>query len=140
MLGDVTRNAVIGKVHRLGLSGRGAPHRERRSRPSTPRRSVSAVLRRASAPSEIVPVQTENMQVAVDPVPAENVPHRPHGNPASIFTLTDSTCHWPIGDPGTEDFHFCGLPAVPGTPYCEACARIAYQPTQKSRDRRRAAG
>ena len=138
MLGEVTRNAVIGKVHRLGLSGRGAPHRERRSRPSAPRRAPS-VIRRQAGPSELIPVNAVTQTLVVEAAPQPVAPPRPMGKPATIFTLTDSTCHWPVGDPGSEEFYFCGQPTVPGLPYCEDCARLAYQPAQKRSDRKRVA-
>ena len=56
---------------------------------------------------------------------------------ASILTLSDTTCKWPIGDPATDDFWFCGLPSLPGKPYCEAHVGVAFQPMSARRDRRR---
>ena len=55
----------------------------------------------------------------------------------SLMELTERTCKWPIGDPATEEFWFCGLPAVAGKPYCEAHVSVAFQPMQSRRDRRR---
>ncbi|HCY98957.1 MAG TPA: GcrA cell cycle regulator, partial [Rhodobacter sp.] len=55
----------------------------------------------------------------------------------SLMELTERTCKWPIGDPATEDFWFCGLPSVPGKPYCEAHVGVAFQPMSARRDRRR---
>jgi GcrA cell cycle regulator len=56
----------------------------------------------------------------------------------TILELNESTCHWPVGDPGTADFYFCGGKAVTGQPYCAFHCRIAYQPVQdRRRDRRR---
>jgi GcrA cell cycle regulator len=57
---------------------------------------------------------------------------------ASILTLTDTTCKWPIGEPGTDDFHFCGHSPRGGSPYCEYHSRVAYQTVD--RRQRRAAG
>ena len=54
-----------------------------------------------------------------------------------LMELTERTCKWPIGDPATEDFWFCGLPVQQGKPYCEAHVGVAFQPMSSRRDRRR---
>src|SRR5688500_1440451 len=105
-LGGVTRNAVIGKVHRLGLSGRGQPttsiKRQRRAHPPAMRRTRQAVTIGSLA------LQT-NVEALSEPVfqPKRNVVV-PISKRLSILALTEHTCKWPIGDPGGEDFHFCG--------------------------------
>ncbi|MDI4667129.1 GcrA family cell cycle regulator, partial [Xanthobacter autotrophicus] len=69
------------------------------------------------------------------PAPADNVV--PMAQRCTIMNLTESTCRWPIGEPGKENFHFCGARSNPGTPYCTTHARMAYQPVQdRRRDRR----
>lgn len=55
----------------------------------------------------------------------------------SVMELTERTCKWPVGDPATEDFWFCGLTAQAGKPYCEAHVGVAFQPMSTRRDRRR---
>ena len=55
----------------------------------------------------------------------------------SLMELTERTCKWPIGDPATEKFWFCGLPSTAGKPYCEAHVGVAFQPMSARRDRRR---
>ena len=121
-LGDVTRNAVIGKVHRLGLSGRGSPARSERPRAVT-------VPKLTAKPVFIKPVIVE------EPVVLEN------GEFATVMTLKEHMCKWPIGDPAKPDFRFCGRGSTNGTPYCEAHARMAYQPVERRRNKqRRAAG
>ena len=55
----------------------------------------------------------------------------------SLLELTERTCKWPVGDPATEDFWFCGLPSQAGKPYCEAHVGVAFQPMSQRRDRRR---
>jgi len=135
-LGGVTRNAVIGKVHRLGLSGRAKPAGSSTPRPRRPR--VSGMSRsgrlltsganalkayHAPAPRRLLP-------------PIENIVV-PISLRASLLTLTDAMCKWPTGDPTTEDFHFCGHKAREGSPYCEYHSRVAYQPVgDRRRDRR----
>ncbi len=56
---------------------------------------------------------------------------------ASILTLKEPMCRWPIGDPGEPDFHFCGRKKFGSLPYCEHHARMAYQPVQLRRRERR---
>jgi GcrA cell cycle regulator len=197
-LGGVTRNAVIGKVHRLGLSNRGGAEGEDEAAPvaapePAPRRAPEPVAdsvpgaadpgrANGAPPSAPQPAPQPASQpapaaaapqpapAAVQPQPANNppVPLRkpvvPAGQPLppqpslneispealasvrevekrarriSLMELTERTCKWPIGDPATEDFWFCGLPSVPGKPYCEAHVGVAFQPMSARRDRRR---
>ena len=116
-LGGVTRNAVIGKVHRLGLAGRATPARVDRPRlPSAPRVSM-----RAHHVPE--PPVVEEAPITLD-----------DGSHATVLTINDRMCRWPIGDPSENEFHFCGRKPKGGSPYCEAHARKAYQPQQTRRD------
>ncbi len=138
-LGGVTRNAVIGKIHRLGLSGRATTNRAPRARPATPR-AASPRPQQSAAPR---PVEAKASPATVEPeleiqLPIEIEP----GKLATVLTLTEQTCKWPIGDPGTAGFHFCGHKADASMPYCAAHARLAYQPVQSRRrtDRGRAKG
>lgn len=180
-LGGVTRNAVIGKVHRLGLSNRTeepeaaapapapAPEPVAREKPAAPRavpQPAAAPLRTEPAP-EPVAVQPEpepepSTQPAFVPVPrrpivpaGQPLPPQPSANEISpealasvrevekrakkltLMELTERTCKWPIGDPATDKFWFCGLPSVAGKPYCEAHVGVAFQPMSSRRDRRR---
>ena len=57
------------------------------------------------------------------------------GQRVTIMMLTEQTCRWPIGDPGSEGFTFCGRRSDTGVPYCTTHARIAYQPAERRRDR-----
>ncbi len=100
ILGDeITRNAVIGKAHRLGLSGRPSP-----------------IRKKPAAEAEVA-------------------------SGATILSLTDRMCKWPIGDPREPGFHFCGRPSVAGLPYCQEHAALAYQsPNAKRREGDAAAG
>lgn len=123
VLGEgITRNAVIGKVHRLGLAGRATAARVDRLRlPSTPR--LAPRLREPEPPVlEEEPLKLED------------------GSLVGVLAISDRMCRWPIGDPGAEEFHFCGRSPKSGSPYCEAHARKAYQPHQLRRDRHRMAG
>ena len=115
-MGGVTRNAVIGKVHRLGLSGRAVTTRSERPR------YTSHARPRPSRPALPEPV------VIDEPEPAP-------GEFSTVLSLNDRICKWPIGNPGEPGFRFCGHKAVDGTPYCADHARKAYQPSQPKRDR-----
>jgi GcrA cell cycle regulator len=139
-LGTVTRNAVIGKVHRLGLAGRATTTRVKPVR--APARVVPGNTKRPQARTRAVPVPVSTAPEAVfepvyEPLPAEREevyipPHERKG----VLELLESHCRWPIGDPQMHDFHFCGHPKVPGLPYCEAHAKRAYQPDlPRRRDR-----
>jgi len=102
----ITRNAVIGKAHRLGLKARPSPVRVDGSKSKA---AAGAKARRGKAKKK---------------------------KTIGLLDLTERMCKWPIGHPGEADFHFCGAEAVPGTPYCQAHCQEAYQTPQSRRDRR----
>ena len=182
-LGGVTRNAVIGKVHRLGLSNRAGPT----PTPATPAAAGAATKPEAKAkptpkPAEAKarpaakpaprPVEDDVVEVDEDEdtdtrpatvphtrkaiIPAgQPLPPQPSANEISpealakvseiekkarrltLMELTERTCKWPVGDPATDNFWFCGLPTQPGKPYCEAHVGVAFQPMSSRRDRKR---
>jgi GcrA cell cycle regulator len=134
-LGGITRNAVIGKVHRLGLSGRAKSPSSGAARPRKPR-SAAHMLRvsRASMRGNTALAHAYDLDMEPEPAPVDNV--IPMGQRRSLLELTEETCRWPIGDPGTADFFFCGGSAVTSLPYCAYHSRIAYQPANVRRDRR----
>ncbi|CAM3261338.1 GcrA cell cycle regulator [Paracoccus aminovorans] len=177
-LGGVTRNAVIGKVHRLGLSNRGE---EAEAAPAEPKPAAAAPIPEPAARPEAAPEPAPQPKpaaaaaapaaepapeaAAAAPQPSFNrrtlvpsgqpLPPQPSANEISpealasvrevekrarkltLMELTERTCKWPIGDPATDKFWFCGLPSVPGKPYCEAHVGVAFQPMSSRRDRRR---
>jgi len=173
-LGGVTRNAVIGKVHRLGLSNRlgaapakPAPKEKTGARPETPvaetqaaepvteRKPADRPAAAAAAPAEDpAPAAPAASRKAIVPA-GQPLPPQPSANEISTETLasvreieksakkltlmelTERTCKWPIGDPATDDFWFCGLPVQQGKPYCEAHVSVAFQPMSARRDRKR---
>lgn len=163
-LGGVTRNAVIGKVHRLGLSNRAtgaataksepkakaaAPKPEAKPRPS-PKTEAARPIPEPSTEPKTVPHTRRQIIPAGQPLPPQ-----PSANEISpealakvnevekkakkigLMELTERTCKWPVGDPATEDFWFCGLPVQAGKPYCEAHVGVAFQPMSARRDRKR---
>lgn len=181
-LGGVTRNAVIGKVHRLGLSNRvgqngapdpapAAPPPRPAARDAVPLRPVpdeeEAEIAEIAGPAapledEVAGEESEEEPVAA-PVPlrkaiipaGQPLPPQPSLNEISpealakvnevekvarrltLMELTEKTCKWPVGDPATPNFWFCGLPVQQGKPYCEAHVGVAFQPMSARRDRRR---
>lgn len=108
-----SRNAVLGRVHRMGLLDR--PAVAARSRTPRPRPCVP-VPPRAQALAPFAPVLEEDPLTLAD------------GGHVTILNISDRMCRWPIGDPSKTDFHFCGHSPKTDSPYCEAHARKAYQP------------
>lgn len=119
-LGNVTRNAVIGKVHRLGLAARsGAPRIGRPRLPMAPRLRAPASCKPTVAVVEQDPFKFED------------------GSFATMRTVGKTMCRWPIGDPAVGEFHLCGCNAKAGSPYCEAHALRAHQPRRKANSTRK---
>ena len=135
-LGGITRNAVIGKVHRLGLSGRAksasaAASHQRKAHSSS---SYALCMSRASIRGNTALAHVYDYDAKATPEPVENI--IPIGQRRSLMELTGQTCHWPIGDPGSSDFIFCGGNTVAGLPYCAYHCRIAYRPAAGRRRER----
>jgi GcrA cell cycle regulator len=135
-LGGITRNAVIGKVHRLGLSGRAKSPSSAAPRPRKPR-APSQILRvsRPALRGNTALAPMYELDIEPEPELAENI--IPLGQRCSILELSEDKCHWPIGDPGTPDFFFCGGKTIEGLPYCGYHSRIAYQPLADRRKEKR---
>ena len=195
-LGGVTRNAVIGKVHRLGLSNRTgaasatakAASKGAKAKPAAKASETAAAPPQAQTASQTASQATPQTASQATPAPANSsgpatqaaapagnqtgkppmsaarraiipagqpLPPQPSANEISpealasvrevektakkltLMQLTERTCKWPIGDPATDEFWFCGLPSQPGKPYCEAHVGVAFQPMSARRDRRR---
>ena len=192
-LGGVTRNAVIGKVHRLGLSGRDrtgtgtaakakpaaraatharakprgtdAAHR-RRPPAAKPRTAPQTLSKTPAGTAPRTPPQMRASRVAPKAAPRSKPPVEPpsrartmpsapripqavrdmagrpfeppreavklaDGSYATVLTITDHMCKWPIGDPGSDAFRFCGRRTEADEPYCTAHSRVAYQPSRR---------
>ena len=125
-LGSVTRNAVIGKVHRLGLSGRVDPYKR------VPR--ARRVDHKPKARTRVTSLSLMKKVLAViDPLPDPDAP-LPGAKLVSLVDLDDrGACRFPHGD---GPFTFCGCKAVPGLSYCKDHARLAYPPPQPTINRR----
>lgn len=135
--GGITRNAVIGKVHRLKLDLRRqkpAPPRTERPRPDQPPRKVAAfnVPRAHKRVKPPLPDALDGITAGSKPMPDIIVDHDIVGIP--LIELTDKTCKWPIGDPLEPGFRFCGHQSEEGKPYCERHGKRAWAPIpQRSR-------
>jgi GcrA cell cycle regulator len=162
-LGGVTRNAVIGKVHRLGLSNRAGS-----GAAAAPVKAEAKV--KPASKAKVEPKPQPKTEPAIKPAPegksglparkqiipaGQPLPPQPSANEISpealakvnevekkakkisLMELTERTCKWPVGDPATDNFWFCGLPVQQGKPYCEAHVGVAFQPMSSRRDRRR---
>ena len=116
-LGDVTRNAVIGKAHRLGLSGRMTAKR--------PKNGISIIRKKKIHSTSI------NKIIEISPVIDEPM------NPTSFQDIKDGLCRWPLGEPEDVTFKFCGRNTNEGFVYCTSHHKQAYQPLSKIRERRR---
>lgn len=141
-LGGVTRNAVIGKVHRLGLSGRAksptrAPTRTKKAASSGGFNARPARVGRGQLNGE--KARGLSSQLNGSAMPARQDLPAPEPLKLDLTDLTETTCKWPIGDPAEEDFFFCGHGCKEGSPYCEFHASIAYQPFADRRRERRVA-
>ena len=139
-LGGISRNSVIGKVHRLGLAGRtkspaAAMPRQRKPRSQgTMMRIARPVIRGNTALAALHAFEPE-----LEPEPEVNENIVPIGQRCTILELGEGKCRWPIGDPSTPDFFFCGGKTIEGLPYCGYHSRIAYQPPADRRKERRVA-
>lgn len=128
----ISKNAVVGKAHRLNLSARPSPIR----RDATPRPApVPRAPRPLPAPApmqRLAPAPVPRPMPAAAPQPVAAAPVV-RSFPAARPRLGARTCCWPIGEPGTSGFRFCGAEPMAGKPYCMEHAALAYV---KPRDRR----
>ena len=175
---SVTKNAVVGKAHRLGLKPRPSPIR-RAAKPvitAPAAEATAAVAPARTAPASPAPAEVETAPAAAVPphvpqaapvatveesrpkvevaapapatAPQEQAPEPRAPRPSARATRaaaaalrpvseprrrSSQSCCWPLGDPGTPGFHFCGATPLPGKPYCAEHAQLAYV---KLRDRR----
>ena len=164
----MTRNAVIGKVHRLGLSNRAgsggsaskaatkektatakpaakpkpaakaAPAPEKKEEPELDENGIPiSAARRAIIPAgQPLPPQPSANEISPEALAKVNEVEK-SAKKLTLMELTEKTCKWPVGDPATDDFWFCGLPVQQGKPYCEAHVGVAFQPMSARKDRRR---
>jgi len=141
-MGNVSRNAVIGKVHRLGIANRATDKKETSKGTSlTPKNSsvpkntsrvksvkdISKYLRPAPDYIKIKPIRKAHAPRGYSK--CNILPHNPNANnkkKVTLLELRDKSCRWPSGDPKMKDFSFCGCPTQENMPYCDYHAKVAY--------------
>jgi GcrA cell cycle regulator len=114
LLGDTTRNAVIGKAHRLNLEER-APSKAKSS--SEKKQTSNAQTKPRGSVSRKSKFNSILLDKNFEPE-----------NPTALENLTDQTCKWPTGHPDEEIFYFCGRKPVDAFPYCKLHVLYAFQP------------
>lgn len=114
-MGAPSRNSVLSKVHRSGFAGRAVTNR------TLPRRTTAAHLPRVTRAPAPPPV------IEMPPLVFED------GSHVTSLTIGDRFCRWPIGDPASADFCFCGNEPAAGKPYCDAHWRRGHNPPQQKR-------
>jgi GcrA cell cycle regulator len=140
---NVSKNAIVGKAHRLDLDARPSPIRRDGAKPtqerpaSYPRMAGPTLPPLASTSAVPVAAHTSNIQPLrsapvtsprpVTPPLVSSPPPRPVIQSAPIHARRSApSCCWPIGEPGTKTFRFCDDTSVPGKPYCDEHAKLAY--------------
>ena len=116
----VSRNAVIGKLSRLGLT-RGEFNTE--ARPARKERAAKSIPR----------LQYQMLRTVYEdgePVPSAPVVSEQR---CSLLELSKQRCRWPISTPGAEDFCFCGNTPLERAPYCAGHTRLAYRSGSRQR-------
>lgn len=131
VLGWPSRNAVIGKLLRLGISGRHGPRRTN----SDLRRALVAKAKKKSRPTMLRPKSTQVwIDAATEQIPVDNNDHAiPESQRKSLIDLEPHHCKFPVGDPQLADFFFCGARREPSLPYCRDHVMRAYQPPDPKR-------
>jgi GcrA cell cycle regulator len=112
----ISKNAVVGKAHRLRLSSRPSPIRRMAMRPYAPR---------VRAPKPAAPSLPTMVAAIAKPAAERPAPEREPQEPR-VLQLSNQRCMWPVGHPGDSDFHFCGERALVGKPYCVSHCSVAY--------------
>ena len=169
-LGNITRNAVIGKVHRLGMSNRDTNNLKSGSSTSNAKKSVrrgrppkvNKEEKKRGRPHKLkdpgdfpgtldgkekssasygkeMRLDDSKIKVVSD-LSEETLQNilkvEMKSKKISLMELTERTCKWPIGDPATNTFWFCGHESEPGKPYCKTHISIAFQPITQRRSRK----
>ena len=147
-IGGISRNAVIGKVHRLGLAGRVKPvgpaaanGRRKGEEAEVELEAVAEVIEEPTLPEPpAIIAHRPAPSFPLEPAPAPEPVALAVSERVTIMDLRDSMCRWPMGDPTSPEFRFCGARAITGLPYCSQHAQVAYQPAAERKRDRRVAG
>ena len=153
-LGGVTRNAVIGKIHRLGLSNRSENSEKKiitkkRGRPAKVKNTDNFQKQIDDSKNKdfsqinsdkFDDLHVDGLEGSKNMLPEATLANiaelEENAKKLNLMELTERTCKWPIGDPATENFWFCGHPSEQGKPYCSTHVSIAFQPISLKRERK----
>jgi GcrA cell cycle regulator len=120
IIGGISRNAVIGKAHRLNLSSKiktkNATSSQNFDRNSEEQNSKQRQVRKSKFKSLLVEKDFEPE------------------NPKKLEELDESSCKWPVGHPEEESFYFCGRSSLKDFSYCKLHLMYAYQPKGKKEE------
>ena len=120
---NVTKNSIIGKVHRLCLTARPSPIKKAPAKTEKKPAPTKTTNRTTAKDTKDAPIAAAPIAEKAEPIVEEtNIP---------LVKLDNHTCRWPLGDPRDDDFCFCGKRIKTGQTYCEEHAAIAYVRTGK---------
>lgn len=125
----VSKNSIVGKVHRLNLTARPSPIKKKEEENETEVRSD----KKAKAKTAVKPVKITINSFEMSAAGSEQKAAKHHKGCIKLTELGSHTCRWPMGDPRDDNFCFCGKKVRGGQTYCEEHAAIAYvKPTKKA--------
>ena len=133
----VSKNSIVGKVHRLNLSGRPSPIKKKEedgisAQPQKPKEEKKAAKSAPAPEPEAKTAVKENTAAKQESRSfCPTAEERGKSGKTMLTDLDNHTCRWPLGDPKDENFHFCGKKVKIGQTYCEEHANIAYVKTNK---------
>lgn len=139
----VSKNSIVGKVHRLGLSGRPSPIKKKEDAATDSAPTAEPKASKEKPAKELKPHKNKTEKSVPEPaakidiktMERESEPQtaaaHTHGGKTMLTDLDNHTCRWPLGDPKDENFHFCGRKVRIGQTYCDEHANIAYVKTNK---------
>ena len=127
----MSKNAVVGKAHRLGLESRPSPIRREKVEVPKVKKSTAPVWKHVVS-MEKQEKESQAVQLNTDKL---SKPSKKNGKVKGVklVDLKPTSCRWPEGDPKDPDFHFCGKEALPGKSYCEEHSQVAYSGVFKAR-------
>lgn len=144
----VSKNSIVGKVHRLGLSGRPSPIKKKedpnapqeitatkpikeksKETPIKEKTETKPIIKAEKAPAK--EPEHKEKEVASAPKTEVHAPSHHHYGKTNLTELDNHTCRWPLGDPKDENFYFCGKKVRIGQTYCDEHSSIAYVKTNK---------
>ena len=148
-LGGLSRNAIIGKIYRLGLSNRDPVPAVKMDKPKGKKQPKVASTTALPSGQNKLPLRRPPVVRAGHPLPPQPAANEisedvlrtaaetlKKAKKISLMELTEKTCKWPVGDPSTDDFWFCGLDSETSKPYCKAHNDVAFHPPNMQRKMR----